>query len=113
MQFGPDSGSHFGKSTVKNGYCKNPTYIFVTDMKLQGKIQHEITRVVLSTSNAYENLSRFETNLGMQAEVVQCLFLISVSFLISTHFLTKSSFLGSTILQLPLPKKHFMTRCVT
>ena len=33
-----DSGSHFKKSTFKNGYQKKKEYIFVTGLKLQVRL---------------------------------------------------------------------------
>ena len=33
-----DSGSHFKKSTFKNGYWKKKSYMFVTELKLQVRL---------------------------------------------------------------------------
>ena len=39
-----DSGSHFKKSTFKNGHWKEKSYIFVTELKLQVRgIEHAVT----------------------------------------------------------------------
>ena len=44
-----DSGSHFKKSTFKNGYWKKKSYIFVTDndwVEVASKIEHAVTTYV-------------------------------------------------------------------
>ena len=71
-----DSGSHFKKSTFKNGCQKKNSYIVVTELKLQVRLSmqslHMNTFLLV-----WKKISTFlKKKMGDEAEVVQCPFKI-------------------------------------
>ena len=68
-----DSGSHFKKSTFKNGHWKKKIIYLCNWVEVASKIEHAVTTYVY-TSNGIKISTFLKKKSGVEAEVVQCPF---------------------------------------